>query len=56
MLRRAAPVIGIAAVAIVGGGPVAISHVPPGTYYVRVRAVGSASVGPPTADAIVIVR
>ena len=33
----------------------AANNAPPGTFYVRVRAVNAAGVGPPTLDAVVVV-
>ena len=33
-----------------------IGGVPPGTYYVRLRAVNAVGVGPPTFDTAVVVR
>jgi hypothetical protein len=51
-----APGTSDAAVAVVAGSPVVIANAPPGTYYLRVRAVGPAGAGPPSPDAIVTVR
>ena len=51
-----APGASDAAIAVVPGGPVVATGVPPGTYVLRVRAIGAAGVGPPSLEVTVVVR